>query len=333
MLSTSVLAQPEAVPEGPMGGPSRGALAGCAELESEAARLECYDTVLGVTPSERTAPPVADAEPGQPPVPPPSAMARRWQYTAQTERGPFVITPYRPTYVLPVSYNARPNEQPYQGTTSPNRDLDRTEIKFQFSFKTKVWPELLSRRGDLWFAYTQTSYWQAYSKSSPFRETNYEPEFIYSYRTSFRLLGLQGRLLTLGLNHQSNGLADPLSRSWNRIVAGALFDQGDWALQVRGWWRIPESESDDDNPGIVDTVGRGEIWGFWQHEDHTLGIMLRSNFDPTDPKGALRVDYSIPLGGPVKAYLQGFYGYGDGLIDYDHISARISIGLMLIDWM
>lgn len=192
---------------------------------------------------------------------------------------------------------------------------------------------MLSRRGDLWFAYTQTSYWQAYSKSSPFRETNYEPEFIYSYRTSFRLLGLQGRLLTLGLNHQSNGLADPLSRSWNRIVAGALFDQGDWALQVRGWWRIPESESDDDNPGIVDTVGRGEIWGFWQHEDHTLGIMLRSNFDPTDPKGALRVDYSIPLGGPVKAYLQGFYGYGDGLIDYDHISARISIGLMLIDWM
>jgi phospholipase A1 len=73
---------------------------------------------------------------------------------------------------------------------------------------------------DLWFGYTQNSFWQAYNRaaSSPFRETNYQPELMLT--TPLNLTwACWTRYLTLGLNHQSNGQTSTLSRSWNRIYA------------------------------------------------------------------------------------------------------------------
>lgn len=319
------------------------ALEGCLRLETESERLRCYDTVLGRTPTEMEAPDEPPPEPEPPaqadaeaPVPPPpsSPLAKRWQLIAPTDRGPFVITPYKPTYVLPVSWNFRSNSNPEPGARDRLDNIQNLELKFQLSFKAKLLPELLTERGDLWFGYTQLSFWQAYNngESRPFRETNFEPELIYSYRTAFPFLGLTGRLLTLSLNHHSNGRSDPFSRSWNRVIGGVLLDRHNFALSVRGWWRIPESADQDDNPDISSFYGRGEIGAFYQREDQTFAAIVRSNFELDTPRVGLQLDWSFPLGG-VKGYVQAFSGYGDGLIDFDHISHRLSAGFMLTDWM
>ena len=84
--------------------------------------------------------------------------------------------------------------------------------------------------------------------SRPYRETNYEPEVLLSLRTNYRLLGFTGRLLTAGLVHQSIGRAEPLSRSWNQIVAQIGLERRSTTLLFRPWWRIPEASSRDDNP-------------------------------------------------------------------------------------
>lgn len=260
-------------------------------------------------------------------------LTRRWQPDYQNEKGLFLLTPYKPVYVLPLTYNTRPNQEP--SGVLEKQNIDHLEIKFQLSFKARLWPDLFVHGGDLWFGYTQLSFWQAYkwNASAPFRETNYEPELIYSLRTHFNLFGLYGRLLTLSLDHQSNGRSEPLSRSWNRIIGGVLLDNGTIAFQLRGWWRIPEPARDDDNPGIEDYVGRGELWGFYRHDEQTFGLMLRSNLELPHERGAVQFNWVTPLAGPLKGYLQWFYGYGDGLIDYNHINNRFSLGLMLIDWM
>ena len=41
---------------------------------------------------------------------------------------------------------------------------------------------------------------------------------MLAFRNNYSLLGWKGRLAAVGINHQSNGRADPLSRSWNRVM-------------------------------------------------------------------------------------------------------------------
>ncbi|MFE1636147.1 phospholipase A, partial [Acinetobacter baumannii] len=87
--------------------------------------------------------------------------------------------------------------------------------------------------------YTQSSRWQTFNaeESRPFRETNYEPEASLMFRTNYELLGLDGRLLGVTLNHQSNGRSDPLSRSWNRVIFNVGLERGNFALMLRPWIR------------------------------------------------------------------------------------------------
>ena len=61
-----------------------------------------------------------------------SALDRRIQLEQRTRDNPFVITPHRPTYILPFSYNDNPNPDPHG---AQQEDIDRAEIKFQFSLK------------------------------------------------------------------------------------------------------------------------------------------------------------------------------------------------------
>ncbi|HET8700399.1 MAG TPA: phospholipase A [Nitrococcus sp.] len=318
------------------------AVQSCAKLKSTTKRLQCYDSAVGrhgvrpkgPLPGPSESPPRSTAAfVGQPRVEPPAVgrLERRWLVVPKNGQEPFLLTYYKPVYALPASYNTRPNQNPSGARDKAH--FSHLEIKFQFSFKARLWPNLLLNGGDLWFGYTQLSFWQAYKASSPFRETNYEPELIYSLRTHFNLFGLHGRVLTLSLDHQSNGRSGALSRSWNRIIGGALFDNGDLSFQLRAWWRIPEPTGSDDNPDIEDYVGRGEFWGFYRHNEQTFGLMLRSNLDPEHVRGAMQFNWVVPLGGPLKGYLQWFYGYGESLIDYNHVNDRLSLGLMLVDWL
>lgn len=267
------------------------------------------------------------------PKSPPSLITQGWQLVAQADRGPFVITPYRPTYVLPFSYTHRTNDEPFS-ELSPGSSSDNIEIKFQISFKTKIWPNFLSPKGDLWFAYTQKSYWQAYNSSASaiFRETNYEPEIIYSYKTNIGFGAVSSRLLMLSLNHQSNGRGPALSRSWNRIIASAFFDvDDDFTISTSLWQRINGS-GQDDNPDIEDFVGRAELSAYWKRGKNNYTVMIRNNLNENN-RGSIQIDWSRKNTWlPIKPYIQYFYGYGDSLIDYNIRSNRLSVGFLLTDW-
>ena len=261
----------------------------------------------------------------------PSVLEERLAREKQTASNRFVITLYKPNYLLPLTYNSEKN--------NANGPLDSKEVKYQLSFKVPLSDGLFGTSGKLDFGYTQLSFWQAYNKktSGPLRETNYEPELMLSFATNTRAFGFTNRLVTFGLVHQSNGRDVPESRGWNRIYANFVLERGNFYLKFKPWYRIPENAkanpSDtrgDDNPDIEDYVGHGEVTALYVFRGHTLALMRRNNLK-SEHRGAFQIDWSLPLHNRVRGYIQYFNGYGESLIDYNHITRRIGIGFILSD--
>lgn len=260
-----------------------------------------------------------------------SYLSQMWELDESKPRGNYVLMAHRSNYLLPFAYNSSPNEEPFR---DDGQDVQETEVTFQISQKVKLWQDIFGKDMDLWLAYTQRSFWQAYNSadSSPFRETNYEPELLLSFRTDFGLLGMKVRTINVGFNHQSNGRSEPLSRSWNRIVGNFGLEKGNFTLLLNTWYRIPESAEKDDNPNIEDYMGYGEIGGYYLSNKHRFGVMLRNNLQSHDNRGALGLEWSFPLVRRVSGYIQYYTGYGESLLDYDHSVNRIGVGVILRDW-
>ena len=329
---------------------------GCTAIESDAQRLACYDKATGrvnlPVAQKRTVqategdvfghdhPGTPAAGPGNSEVAVPlSLLDSRWELAPESKLGTFNVRGYKPVYVLPIFASSNQNNQPH----SPNPDndatgserLDNIEAKFQLSLKAKVWQGVFGDAGDLWVGYTQSSRWQVYNStlSRPFRETDYEPEAMLMFDTSYHVLGWEGRLLGIGFNHQSNGRGLPLSRSWNRLIANVGFEREGWTVMIRPWWRIPESRSIDDNPDISDYVGRGEVEIVHEWNGQEFGLTLRDSFrGGSRQHGSLRFGWSFPIAGNLRGYAELFKGYGESLIDYNHNATYLGVGVSLLDW-
>jgi len=326
-----------------------GKLGECAAIENDTARLKCFDELTGrkkssaesPVPSQRLgsrkeAPGAQAAKESPADSEEPSVMSRHWDLDPKSRENKSIVRAHRTNYMLPVAYNSTLNQDPMLDIEN-NARAQHTEAKFQISFKIKLWEDVLGENMDLWFGYTQLAFWQLYNAafSSPFRETNYEPELLLNLRTDYEILGWKGRIINLGLNHQSNGRAGNLSRSWNRAVANFGFEKENFNILVKTWYRIPENASDDDNPDITKYMGYGELWGTWYWNRHRFAAMLRNNLRVSN-KGAVQLDWSFPFpyinNDRFSGYIQYFNGYGESLIDYNNTVNRISIGFMLTDW-
>ena len=254
----------------------------------------------------------------------------------KTRYNPFAITAHRPNYLLPISYNIRPNQQTLYGY-----DLQRSEIKFQISFKFPIGQPFWNDRIQVYGAYTNQSWWQAYNSraSAPFRETNHEPEVFAVMPLRFPHWGFDTAAIALGASHQSNGQSGLRSRSWNRIYASVVFEREGWVVGLKPWLRIPEDEKSsptdpkgDDNPDIEDFTGHFELGLFRRFDkQHSLSAIVRHNF--SSHKGALQIGYSYPLNKRFKGYVEFFDGYAESLIDYNHRSTRLGVGILLTDWL
>ena len=267
-------------------------------------------------------------------------MTERWELDTTTTRGTFLITPYKPVYVLPVRWSSAPNDQPHSGSSSPElivpegTNFNNIEVKFQLSFKTKILQGIFWKSADVWVGYTQKSHWQLYNNglSRPFREINYEPELILNVPLKFKVLGFNARMAGVAFNHESNGKSNPFSRSWNRIIFHAGFERNNWSVYIRPWLRL--RAKDDDNPDISKYIGRGDVNVIYTYGEQVFSLMASHNLDFVNKlRGSTTFSWSYPIQGNFKGYLQVSHGYSESLIDYNHSQTTVGVGVSLIEWL
>ena len=326
----------------------------CVAISDPATRLACYDRAytapnqaepksIDIAQSHAASkaaqsPQIVFAEPSAGEIY--SPLSQQYDLDKNNENGIFSIREHEPMYILPAWYRSSPNYTPSTPTRGVAIDAvhtqqKRIETKMQISLKTKIAEDLFGTHADLWAGYTQQSNWQVYNrgkKSAPFRNSDYAPELFITQPVKANLpFGGKLRMLGVGYIHQSNGQSRPLSRSWNRVYAMAGMEWGKLSVIPRVWARLDPGADKDDNPDIMHYMGYGDLRIAYQFNNkHTLSSTLRYN--PKHSKGAVQLNYTFPLKGNLKGYVQGFYGYGESLIDYNHKQKGIGLGIMFNGW-
>jgi len=259
-------------------------LVDCSSIKDDNLRLACFDRLAAASIAEAAE--KSNQLVGQASMLPPRkatfadtsdsknaafSLARHWELDSEHKLGTFSFRPHYSNYILFANHTSSPNQAPSSptlGTVQRGIDLNDTEVKFQLSFKMKLVEEVAATDADVWFGYTQESNWQLYNRkaSSPFRESDYQPELMLVMPVDFNLLGMHARFINTGFVHQSNGLAASLSRSWNRVYAQLGMEKNNFSLSGRVWKRLQEGRSNDDNPDIADYMGHGDLAGVYRWE-------------------------------------------------------------------
>lgn len=246
----------------------------------------------------------------------------------QTHDNAFLLYPYESNYLL-YTWTSNINKSAissYNWAENAKND----EVKFQLSLAFPIWRGIVGSNSVLAAAYTQGSWWQFSNskESSPFRETNYQPQLFIGWATNYQLGNWTLQDIETGIVHQSNGRSDPTSRSWNLVYARLMAKNGNIIAEIKPWLRI-DGNSNDDNPDISKYMGHYRAKLGYQLGDNIFSIQGQYNWN--SGYGGAELGWSYPLTEHVRFYTQLFSGYGESLIDYNHRQTRLGVGITLND--
>ncbi len=197
--------------------------------------------------------------------------------------------------------------------------------QLQLSFKMRLYePRQPSRRffDNLYFGYTQTSFWDLTSDSKPFLDTSYRPAFFYyvpdiGWRPDGHVVGL-----ATGYEHESNGKAGDASRSIDGLFVKPIFTWGDpddfyWTFAPKLYLYLDKSENED----IQKYRGYGDFrFTYGNNSSWQLAASLRKGTDAD----AYNVDAQWTY--PINRVFDGLTGYfmvqlsngwGETLLNYN----------------
>lgn len=213
----------------------------------------------------------------------------------------------------------------------------KDQVKFQISAKYNlIYPSDLG----FWIGYTQRSFWALYDKSSPFRETNYEPEFFWRAEVGKLLpyLGLIDYIQLSPIFHRSNGRDGLESRGMNTYYGEIQLSVGDVictgvVLKAFGYYNISRR-----NPDLPDYLGYCEGEAFIQLKSATVPLLqkerlyIRGGGNYKTDKGWLEGGFRVRIITSVfqpYLYVQVFHGYGESMIDYNKKDTAVRVGIMI----
>ncbi len=231
---------------------------------------------------------------------------------------------------------------------------DYAQIKFQFSAKYKFFNhevDLWGVQSALFFAYTQKSFWSIGQASKPFEESNYNPEVFFRFRPALQWGRIKLReILISPYEHESNGMAGAVSRSWDRryveVRVGLqpatpyekveAFTDSMVELDLKGWHASGFGDQDAYLRSIgsalnfLDYAGKGELrlkvrniipWPW----DNQFSFSTRLYQAHSIYNYEFEFQQKIP-GSAFSFYIQNWKGYDESLLRFDRDQNKFYTG-------
>jgi phospholipase A1 len=204
---------------------------------------------------------------------------------------------------------------------------DNSDAKFQFSFKQRIQNSPLVWGSYFYLTYTQKSFWDIYKKSSPFAESNYNPG-LQLVKPIYRKDHLKG-VLSLSVEHESNGKDSIYSRSWNFV--GVTYSHF-FSNKLNASLKIIIPVERSDNPDLNKYIGYSEAQVSWNiKKDRLILDVMGRKGSEWDTKGSLMTTLSFRPSVKRNLYwtIQWWQGYSESLVDYKQSTSMIRIGFMV----
>lgn len=211
-----------------------------------------------------------------------------------------------------------------------NRSINRhtLQIKYQLSVRHRLTKTILPFNSFLFLTYTQKSFWNIFEESSPFTDNNYNPGVnlaapIFYKKQLFALL-------TLGLEHESNGRDSIFSRSWNYLSASGMFYiNPNFNMQIRSW--IGLVSKNGENPDYLDYRGNFLVatnFRTWD-DKYRVSIILNPILSKNRMNTTLEFNYRTSSKMNQYLFFQIFSGYADSMMNYDKYSFMFRVGMCI----
>lgn len=254
------------------------------------------------------------------------------QPTFQDSLNPKSILPieeWRGNYVMEV----------YNFAKMYNPNYIRAETKGHISFRIPIVRNALDSGGSLYFAFTNVFFFQLFNEtaSSPVRDNDFSPEFLYVWPLNVDFLGGKIQEFTTGWRHISNGEvnkenggAEDKSRGTDRWIFKLIWTHGEFGADLEFF--VP-TRYYSDNPDIYNYLGIGDLKLFFRHKKHLVDMTIKGLFriDYSYMKySSFELSYTYKLNPHFGIYTQYFVGYSDVLYEYNIFAHRIGIGIRTI---
>ena len=209
-----------------------------------------------------------------------------------------------------------------------HRVTDNTaDALFQISIRQRLTKSYFPFNSFLYLTYNQRSFWNIYAKSSPFRDTNYNPGIGFgAYLISDNKL--KGAAF-IQAGHESNGRGGNDSRSWNYVsFSSKYFFNLRFSLGLELWIPFVDGEQNKD---LLDYKGLGAISANTISKDGKwwLSMELNPRRGWGNANTTFSVAYKLSKSHNQYLYLRVYNGKGDSLLDYKKYEMNLRMGICI----
>lgn len=216
-------------------------------------------------------------------------------------------------------------------------DKNEDQVKWQMSMKCNLlWPF----NSGVYFGYTQLSYWRIYDNKSPFKDSNYQPEFFYKFESGNNLINninipFIDYIQVSPYYHRSNGRDGEESRGENKYYVEVQKSFGQslnigTRTKIFGYYTVQEGNKDINryhNNYEMSVFIKNVSKRIRKLEKETIELTWGGN--PYD-EGWIQLEIStriITTYVQPKIFFQAYHGYDEFMLNYDTKTTAFRIGV------